>query len=81
MIIARFINSIRHQIHVKGPKKGQSEVFAETPGAPDNITPNGNSGYLVGIIAPALPRFNALIDVLFPYKYVRRAVTRYSATF
>ncbi len=65
-----------NQVYVKGPKKGEVELFAEVPGAPDNITPNGNSGYLVGVIAPLLPEFNPIADVLFPYKYVRRAITR-----
>jgi hypothetical protein len=35
-----------------GEKKGQSELFSVMPGTPDNITPNGDDGYFVGIIFP-----------------------------
>ena len=43
--------------HLIGEKEGQSEIFSDAisgnlPGTPDNITPNGEDGYFVGIIFP-----------------------------
>ena len=35
-----------------GESKGEAELFSVMPGIPDNITPNGDDGYLVGIIYP-----------------------------
>merc|ERR1711988_1125960 len=37
---------------LKGDKRGQKEIFAETPGTPDNIRPSEDGKYLVGILLP-----------------------------
>ena len=38
--------------YLKGEKKGQAEIFSVMPGIVDNITPNSEDGYLLGIIVP-----------------------------
>ena len=48
--------------HLVGKKKGQAEVFAEMPGVPDNITPNGDNGYFVGIIFPMTSKFDDVLN-------------------
>ncbi len=56
---------------------GEVEVFADVPGAPDNIRPNGDGGFLVGVVAPVLPgRFNLLADFVYPNGLVRKVLTR-----
>jgi len=37
---------------LKGDKRGQKEIFADTPGTPDNIRPSEDGKFLVGIIFP-----------------------------
>ena len=40
---------------LKGEKRGQKEIFAHTPGNPDNIKYSEDGKYIVGIIVPKLP--------------------------
>lgn len=37
---------------LKGERRGQREIFANTPGCPDNIRPSEDGKYLVGIVVP-----------------------------
>ena len=38
--------------HLAGKNAGQKEFFSKMPGIPDNITPSGGDGYLIGITFP-----------------------------
>ena len=38
--------------HLAGENEGQKEFFSKMPGIPDNITPSGGDGYLIGITFP-----------------------------
>lgn len=65
------------KLHLKGAKKGQKELFAMVPGAPDNITPNGKDGFFVAIAMPVHPdKFDLLIDVISKAPNVARFMTR-----
>ena len=37
---------------LKGEKRGQKEIFAHTPGSPDNIKQSEDGKFLVGIVVP-----------------------------
>ena len=38
--------------YLAGENEGQKELFSKMPGIPDNITPSGGDGYLIGITFP-----------------------------
>ncbi len=40
---------------LKPDKRGQKEIFAHTPGCPDNIRPSEDGKFLVGIVVPYTP--------------------------
>ena len=60
-----------------GENKGHAELFAIMPGAPDNITPNGADGYLVGIIFPASAGiFDKILRHLRSFSPVTKLIAR-----
>ena len=62
--------------HLVGKKKGQSEVFADMPGVPDNITPNGDDGYFVGIVFPSTSKLDDVIKQLRSFHPIVRLLVR-----
>ena len=62
--------------HLAGKKKGLSEVFAEMPGVPDNITPNGENGYFVGILFPMTSKVDDVIKRLRSFHPIVRLLVR-----
>ncbi|XP_064486172.1 uncharacterized protein LOC135398717 [Ornithodoros turicata] len=64
--------------YLKGPKKGQTEVFVDNlPGEPDNIRPSKRGGYWVGF-ATARPRSAPHIgDLVAPLPIVKKATIRF----
>ncbi len=58
---------------LKGPKRGDSEVFIENlPGFPDNISYNEKGTFWVALPNPR----NALLDKLLPHPFLRKVVHR-----
>ena len=62
--------------HLVGKKKGQSEIYADMPGVPDNITPNGDNGYFVGIIFPLTSKLDDVIKQLRSFHPIVRLLVR-----
>ena len=62
--------------HLLGKKKGHSEIFADMPGVPDNITPNGDNGYFVGIIFPSTSKLDDVIKQLRSFHPIIRLIVR-----
>lgn len=64
--------------YIKGPKKGQTEVFADNlPGEPDNVRPSRRGGYWVAF-ATARPRSERHAgDLVAPLPYVKKATVRF----
>ena len=46
---------------LKGEKRGQKEIFAHTPGTPDNIRLSEDGKFLVGIIVPYFEKHRSYI--------------------
>lgn len=63
--------------HLKGPKKGTSDVFIEgLPGLPDNIQEDGSGGFYVTLVIPVDEDHPALSQKLGPYPLVRKFIAR-----
>ncbi|CAL7949997.1 unnamed protein product [Xylocopa violacea] len=63
--------------HLKGPKVGQQEYFAEgLPGLPDNIHTDGQGGFLVSLILSIDSQHPALHQSLVPHPHVRKMLSR-----
>ena len=51
VIVLECLTSRMIKYHLKGPKAGQHEIFAEAlPGLPDNVHSDGQGGFLVSLI-------------------------------
>ncbi|CAH0382809.1 unnamed protein product [Bemisia tabaci] len=60
-----------HRYWLKGPNKGKSEVFIDRlPGAPDNLSPTEDGGFIINLIQPR----SAALDTLAAWKSVRRFI-------
>ena len=65
------------KVWLKGEKAGEEELFANTPGLPDNITPNGKGGFFVGVPLPLDPEtFDPVVDFINKYPSVQRFFLR-----
>ena len=68
------------RLWLKGPKAGQRDMFLENlPGAPDNITYNGNGTYWIALAFPRYPQVDALASKPFRKKLMMR-LPRFMAT-
>ena len=78
LLYSEFSQAKVWKLHLKGPKAGEEELFALTPGLPDNITPNGKGGFLVAIYMP-LPanQFDPIVDFLNVYPTISRFFLRF----
>nr|XP_033337228.1 adipocyte plasma membrane-associated protein-like [Megalopta genalis] len=64
--------------HLKGPKTGQHEIFAEAlPGFPDNVHTDGQGGFLISIIASVDSENPCLPHSLIPHPYLRKMISRF----
>ena len=63
--------------HLTGEMKDIIEVFSVLPGVVDNITPNGDGGYLVGILMPmSLDGHNKIIHYIRSFYPIARLLVR-----
>ncbi|XP_026667573.1 uncharacterized protein LOC108622829 [Ceratina calcarata] len=63
--------------HLRGPRAGQHEYFAEgLPGLPDNVQPDGQGGFLVSLVLYVDAEHPALHQSLMPHPYLRKMLTR-----
>ncbi|XP_071453915.1 adipocyte plasma membrane-associated protein Hemomucin-like [Hetaerina americana] len=62
VLVAETVTSRILRYHLKGPKKGQKDIFLDgLPGNPDNIKPNGNGGFFISLITQRVPgEFNVI---------------------
>lgn len=63
--------------HIKGPKKGQQEVFVDQlPGEPDNIRPSPRGGYWVALTFARNSTHQMTIDRISEYPIIKRLWAR-----
>ncbi|XP_076667123.1 adipocyte plasma membrane-associated protein Hemomucin isoform X2 [Andrena cerasifolii] len=63
--------------HLKGPKAGQQEVFAEgLPGMPDNVHSDGQGGFLVSLLVYIDSGHPMLLQSLIPHPQIRKLASR-----
>lgn len=64
--------------HLKGPKQGKTEVFADNlPGEPDNIRPSKRGGYWVAFAVGFSPNDTHLSALAMQYPFLRKATVRF----
>ena len=51
-IVAETGDSKLWKYWLKGDKRGQKEIFVETPGYPDNVKLSPDGNFIVGIVLP-----------------------------
>ena len=61
---------------LKGDQRGQKEIFARTPGCPDNIKPSEDGKYIVGIPVVHLPNQSSLIQKIVSNPILAKVVVR-----
>ncbi|XP_076284521.1 adipocyte plasma membrane-associated protein Hemomucin [Lasioglossum baleicum] len=77
VIVNECFSSRIMKYHLKGPKTGQPEIFAEAlPGVLDNIHTDGQGGFLVSVITYADSEHPVLIQSLTPHPYLRKMISR-----
>ncbi|CAL8111724.1 unnamed protein product [Orchesella dallaii] len=77
VVVSESVRSRVMKYHLKGDKKGTSEVFIDgLPGSPDNIRSNGRGGFYISLIAPRYSNKSTLIDILGPVPYARKFLLR-----
>jgi len=53
------------------------EFVSPTPGAVDNLKPNGRGGFLAGVVIPSFEgEANVFLDYLLPYSTLRMVLTK-----
>lgn len=63
--------------HLKGPKKGTTDIIVEgLPGLPDNIQEDGSGGFYIALAMPVDDDYPALPQKLGPYPLVRKFLAR-----
>ncbi|XP_063231195.1 adipocyte plasma membrane-associated protein Hemomucin-like isoform X2 [Bacillus rossius redtenbacheri] len=77
VLVAETGRSRVHRYHLKGPKKGQRDIFLDgLPGLPDNLKPNGHGGFLVPLVASRDVNNSVLSQALGPYPLLRKFSAR-----
>ncbi|XP_031833554.1 adipocyte plasma membrane-associated protein Hemomucin [Nomia melanderi] len=78
VIVAETLTSRIIKYHLKGPKTGQHEIFAEAlPGYPDNIHTDGQGGFIVSLILYVDSEHPSLVQSLMPHPYIRKMLARF----
>lgn len=78
LIFAETTRARINKYHIKGPKAGTVEIFADNlPGFPDNIRSNGRGGFWVGLCGVRLPDVKTPFAHLGPYPAVRKAIGKF----
>lgn len=77
LIVAETLSSRLLKYHLKGPKAGQHEVFAESlPGLPDNIHSDEDGGFLVTLHFSTDNDNPVIAQSLAPHPYIRKLFSR-----
>lgn len=64
--------------YLKGPKKGQHEVFLNLPGFPDNVRLSDRNTLLVALVIARKDDFlrKSVLDLLGEYPFIRTVIGR-----
>lgn len=77
IVIAETARSRLYRFWLKGPKKGTHDIFAENlPGFPDNLNSDGKGGFFVPLIVPIDADNPAVTQILGPFPWIRKLVSR-----
>ena len=63
--------------HLEGSKKDEVELFLQVPGLPDNITPNDQGGYFIGVAPVPEGEFHPFIDFFYKQPLFNKVLTRF----
>ncbi|XP_054010973.1 adipocyte plasma membrane-associated protein Hemomucin-like [Hylaeus anthracinus] len=77
LIVLECLASRIIKYHLKGPKAGQQEIFAESlPGVPDNVHSDEQGGFLVTLYLYIDSQHPFLSHSLIPHPYLRKMIVR-----
>lgn len=77
VVVVELLQSRLIKYHLRGPKKGQSEVFVDAlPGLPDNIEPDTQGGFLVSLVIGANEDNPQILQSLMPHPLLRKMLMR-----
>nr|CAD7264043.1 unnamed protein product [Timema shepardi] len=77
VVVAETAASKLQRYYLKGPKKGQKDIFLDgLPGLPDNLKSNGRGGFYVPLIVGRDMNHSVLTQQLAPYPTVRKFLAR-----
>ncbi|CAL8111728.1 unnamed protein product [Orchesella dallaii] len=66
--------------HLKGPKKGTSEVLIDRlPGYPDNVRSNGKGGFYISLVISRSAENPNMIDQIAPFPLIRKLILRFES--
>lgn len=78
VIVAETGASMIHRYYLKGPKKGQSDVFLDgLPGLPDNLKSDGKGGFFIPLIVPHDASHPLPTQFLAPFPFARKFIARF----
>ncbi|ODM97114.1 Adipocyte plasma membrane-associated protein [Orchesella cincta] len=64
--------------HLKGPKKGTSEVLIDRlPGYPDNVRSNGKGGFYISLLTSRFAESPNMVEQIAPIPLVRKLILRF----
>ncbi|KAJ9598455.1 hypothetical protein L9F63_010851, partial [Diploptera punctata] len=77
ILVGETMRSRIHRYYLKGPKKGERDVFIDgLPGVPDNIKSDGQGGFYVPLVVVRDKNNPLLFQSLGPFPAVRRFISR-----
>jgi len=82
VLVAETAKSRIHRYYLKGPKKGNRDIFIDgLPGLPDNLKSDGQGGFLVVLIVSKNETYPVLFHSLAPFPLLRKFIARILALF
>lgn len=79
LLISELSNQRILKHYLKGKKKGQTEVFVNVPGYPDNIR-SSKRGYWISLVSYNNPAHLGIMDRLSQYPFIRKIIVRFEQT-
>lgn len=82
VLVAESTKSRIHRYYLKGPKKGNQDIFIDgLPGVPDNLKSDGQGGFLVPLTVLRNETYPVLFQSLGPFPLLRKFIARILALF
>ena len=82
VLVAETTKSRIHRYYLKGPKKGNRDIFIDgLPGLPDNLKFDGQGGFLVPLLVFRNETYPLIFQSLGPFPLLRKFIARVLALF